>query len=272
MKKGQLTIFVILGLVLSSVVVLSFVFWDTLTEQASKTGIIKGITMSDEARSVETTVKDCLQEEIYLILTNMGLQGGYTDTGSLQTVKVSGFEDLDVPYLYYGGQSKVPTQRQMEIGLSSALVDSSKNCKLDIPGLKISYGTPKPQVRIMSNDVKFSINWPIIIEKEGIKSNIGSFKYSNPLRLNTLAEVASQIIEVQGDGEICLSCLAEIAFKNGVEIDLDQLEDTMFYLITDKESKVDGKEYLFLIATQYSDRRKETESEKLINMMRERLE
>ena len=62
MKKGQLTIFVILGLVLSSVVVLTLVFWDTITEQAAETGIIKGITM-------ENTMTNFIKCLIFHLLT-----------------------------------------------------------------------------------------------------------------------------------------------------------------------------------------------------------
>lgn len=253
MRKGQITIFVILGLVLGTLVILSFMFREGIVEQASKVGIIKELAMSKESRKVQSDMKECMEDAAYDSLIKLGLQGGYVDLGRLQYTQLPEATGLDyegTAYLYYKGQKKTPTLKQMQNELEKDLTTRSTNCKKEYKEFSVSYGRAIPKVEIKENKITFNINWVVEIQKEESKSIVKYVTFEVPLRLERIRNVVNEIIEEQTE-EICLSCMAETGFKNDMIIDVEEINEDIFYLITDEKSKIRDKNYMFLIANKF---------------------
>ncbi|MBL7100417.1 MAG: hypothetical protein ISS23_00510 [Nanoarchaeota archaeon] len=254
MKKGQVSFFVILGLVFSVLIILLFTFKGTVIEQAGKIGIIKGISLSEESKMVQSDVGECMKEEAYNSLIKLGLQGGYLDLERITHAKLSGatdFLDYDgTAYLYYKGQNKVPSLMQMQNDLIEDLIIRSTNCKKTYKDLTINYGRAVPKTEIKEDKIIFKINWVIDIQKDDSKSTVKYVNFEMPLRLGKIREVLNEIVESQTE-EICISCLTETGFKNHMTIDIENAEGDIFYLITDEKSKIRDKNYMFLIANKF---------------------
>lgn len=253
MRKGQITIFVILGLVLGTLVILSFMFREGVVEQASKIGIIKELTMSEEAKKVQSDMKECMENEAYDSLIKLGLQGGYTDLGRLQYTQLPEAMDLDyegTAYLYYKGQKNVPSLKQMQNELEKDLITRSANCKKEYKEFSVSYGRAIPKVEIKENKISFNINWVVEVQKEESKSTLKYVNFEVPLRLERIRNVVNKIMEEQSE-EICLSCITQAGFENDMKIGMEKIDEDIFYLITDERSKIRDKNYMFLIANKF---------------------
>jgi len=254
MKRGQITFFVILGLVILSLIVLMFVFKEEVLEQASKVGIVKGVVMSEEAKKLRLELTSCMEGVAQSSLTQLGLQGGYLDlenvpyTTSAKEVDVLGYDGT--AYLYYKGQNKVPSLRQIQSQLTKDLTEASKFCKKDYEEFDTTYGRVIPKISLAEDKIKFDIAWVIEIQKGDTKSLIRDMKFEFPVRLGRVRNVANEIVSEQEDG-ICLSCLAEIGYENDVEITIENVDGDIFYLITDDNSKINYRSYLFLMANRF---------------------
>jgi len=252
MRKGQITLFVILGIVLTIIVVSSFIFREGIIEKISDTEIVKGISMSEEARMVQSDMEGCMENLASESLVRMSLQGGYLDLGRVPYAQVP--ESLDylnydgTAYLYYKGQNKVPNLRQMQSSLAKELTTLSVMCKKEYKDLSLSYGRVVPKVEIMDGEVKFDINWVIDIQKGDRKSTVKHLKFEIPSKIGKMRNVVNEIVESQ-TGEICLSCLAEIGFENDMAIDMEKIDEDIFYLITDQASK--NENFIFLMANKF---------------------
>lgn len=252
MKRGQITFFVILGIVLLALIAFSFLFKEDIIEQASRLEITKGIVMSEEARKVQSDMAECLQELAYQSLTQLGLQGGYLDLKNIHSIKIDkALKDYDgTAYLYLKGQNKVPSMRQIQNELTKDLDKRSIGCKKDYKGLNVDYGRILPKIQIGENKIGFDINLAIEVQKEDTKITIKRIKFEIPIRLGKIISVANEIVEEQA-GEVCLSCLAETGFENDMSIDIENLNGDVFYLITDEKSKIRDKNYMFLMANKF---------------------
>lgn len=253
MRKGQVTIFVILGLVLGTLVILSFIFREGVVEQASKIGIIKELTMREEAKKVQSDMKECMEDKAYDSLIKLGLQGGYIDLRRLQYTQLPEALGLDyegTAYLYYQGQKKIPTLKQMQNELEKDLTTRLTNCKKEYKEFTVSYGRATPKVEIKENKISFNINWVIEVQKEESKSTVKYVSFEIPLRLKNVRDVINEIIEEQTE-EICLSCITQAGFENDMKIDIEKIDGDIFYLITDERSKIRNENYMFLIANRF---------------------
>ena len=252
MRKGQITLFVILGIVLTIIVVSSFIFREGIIEKISDTEIVKGISMSEEARMVQSDMEACMMDVATTLLIRMGLQGGYLNLEKVPYAQVP--EALNhlghdgTAYLYYKGQNRVPSLRQMQSDLTNDITTLSILCEREYDDLSLNYGRVVPKIDIVDDEIQFDINWVIDIQKGDRKSVVKHLKFEIPSTIGKMRKVVNEIVESQTE-EICLSCLAEIGFENDVVISIERIDEDIFYLITDNNAK--NENFIFLMANQF---------------------
>ena len=252
MRKAQVTIFVILGIILAATIIILFAFRESVMEEATKMGIVKGEAISAEAEKVKLGVTNCLEAGSYDVLYKLGVQGGYIYFDQTPYVRLQdGLNEDGTAYLYYQGQNNVPSVDKMEADLEREFLQISKDCENKFKGLEVTYGTIKPHVQIRETEVLFNFDWPIEVQKDDTKSRITSLAFDVPIRLGLIRDAADEIVQTQEE-KICLSCLTFIGFKNDFTIDIDNLEeDETFYMITDANSRIGSLDYGFFMANKF---------------------
>lgn len=259
MRKGQVTVFVIIGLVLVSLIALSIAFKEEIMEQASKIEITKVLTMSKEARTVQSDMENCLTELAEFGLAVMGLQGGYTTLGTRihhteTTSKMNYLPYFGTAYLYYKGQNLVPTKEMMEKQLSNFMTTGIGMCEKEYTGLEIDYGEVRVSTNIQEDEIKFSLDMDVKVKKGDRESGFKNAKAEVPVRLGTIRNVLDDIIDQQikvSEEELCISCIARVAADNGMEVDIDRIGDDIFYTVTDEQSEITGGAFIFLLANKF---------------------
>lgn len=231
MKKGQVTIFVVLGLVIFAVIGI-YIFYTKIPSIAQGTKDITSLSpqFSESGKQIE----DCLNTVLNDGAVSVGLKGGYMDNSGLKKYDYAG---LDVTYLYYDGQSHVPDKEAVGKALGAYLENNAQQCAdvsediLVTPG-KISSAS----VFIKDTVVDAEVEWPITFKKGDFVSKVDLFRASTPLKLGKIMDEVTgfMAVQVQKPGEICLSCLLDSAEKNNFKIEIDNMITTYVFSITDK--------------------------------------
>lgn len=259
MRKGQVTLFVIIGLILVVLIALSFAFKESILNQASKFEITKGLAMSTEARKVQSDVQGCVKEVAELGIIVMGLQGGYTSLDTrVQYTNTQTVLDY-VPYYgtaysYFKGKKLVPTKEVMEKQLASFVTTHAFLCEKKYEDLEIDYGETNTLVTVQEEKIQLNLNIDVKVKKGTVTSGFKNLKIELPIRLGTIRTVANEIVDKQikvSEEELCVSCIARIAAENGLTVDINKVGGDIFYSVNDERSKIEGYEYTFMMANKF---------------------
>ena len=105
MKKGQVTIFIIIAIVLIGVIA-GGTFLVSQNKKAASLEYFASSSIKPTLNSINSRIIDCSEETSKQALDRIGLQGGYYNKPQVS-------EDLDssfIPYYYYEGQYLIPTK------------------------------------------------------------------------------------------------------------------------------------------------------------------
>lgn len=259
MKRGQITLFIIIALVLVASVVLLFKFKDDIIQQASKVEITRELTMTQEVRKVQSNLKDCTKGIAELGLIVMGLQGGYTQLS--HEIKYTNTQTSMeyIPYFgtaffYYKGQNLVPTKEIMQKQLENFITSNFITCEKQYPGLEIDYGKINTSVKIENEKIILNINSNIKVRKEKIESGFNNIMIELPIRLGIIQNISNNIVQEQikiSKEDICVSCISRIAAKNNILVDIKKINEDVFYTLTDNNSKIGDYDYIFMFANKF---------------------
>ena len=241
-KKGQVTIFIIIAIIIVATVVLFFVFKENLGILGSNPEIsnIKGF--------VESCIEGTGEDAILFVSQN----GGYFLTPEFSTSE-------GIPYYYFNGKNYFPSKERIENEISlymNSLLSFCTNEFINFPGFNISEGDINTKTRIKEEEMIFNVEYPITIKKgESESTIIKDFKNIKiPIDIllvySAIEEMVNDQIE-QESGGICISCITEIASKNDLEIEIIPLEDGVTFTVRDNNLKIKGEALEWRFANRY---------------------
>ena len=216
-KRGQITYFLILGLML--VIVAGFIIY-VRNINVKKPNIEKPSESADTdivKSYAETCIKIIAEEALF---SKIGPQGGYINPKSQPNID-SGksrynsdpiqFEGKSVPYfleeLTINGDTRyytfIPTLDSIEKKLENQIKSEFDNCFdssiFKDKGIVITEPIDKNKVKVSVNanreDVSINFQYPLIVKKGTVQSNLDEFSLTLPIRLRSLHEWASKLVE-----------------------------------------------------------------------------
>jgi hypothetical protein len=238
MKKSQVTIYIIIGIIV--LIVFLSMFW-----LAKQYGIMKGegITGRD-LNLVETYVKDCItfvgQYDLYLL----GLQGGYT---TFPSNNFFSDEQIKTGYAYQNNQNTLAEIYEMEQQLSNYMNTNLPNCinlyfLKEKHNLDVELEEPITKVTIGREDILFTVEWPIEISKGSTKTEISEpFKRIIPLRLSYLHDLAEGFVQekINTGRVLCLDCMGD----KHISVTALPYEDSTLFVIKDSKNLIEAKPF-----------------------------
>lgn len=258
MKRGQVTVFVIVGIVLAIAIILMFTFRERIIQGVNEVGITGTLAMSSEAKQVQSDMTGCIKSLAETGVALMALQGGYTDLGNIPHTdtrsRISYLPYTGTAYMYYQGKNTVPTKETMEKQLAYFITENSMACQKQYPGLEVSYGNMSTSIKINEDNIQIKTNSIVKVKKEQKESSFNSLNTEVAVRLGKVRDVLNQIAEEQiktSKSEICTSCITRIAAQNNMEINIDRIGEDIFYLVTDQKSKLGGNNFIFISANKF---------------------
>src|SRR3989338_422452 len=199
-KQGQVTIFIILGLILIFVVALIF-----LTKQ-EVVKIKPEELIPSEKGKIENFVRACIKSVGEEALFQLGLQGGYIEMPSeisndaSRHVRLSPF--LVVPYWAYGEVKDMPSREEIKQRLDAYMEEHLRGCLFDLNAFKETYNLiEKTEItantEILDNKVIFYVHWGLEVrDKNGEKiSEVINHQGESPIQLGKVYETAKAVVE-----------------------------------------------------------------------------
>jgi hypothetical protein len=201
-KRGQVTIFIIIAILLVGATALFFTFRDSFK--------VAGIPASIEP--VYTTFLSCLEEDVLTGIDVLESQGGYItlpdfEAGSpyMPFSSQLNFVGNEIPYWYYVSgnnlqKEQVPLRSEMETQLADFIEEKISLCRFDNyyeEGFEIKQGDGEAKVNILDGKVELSLGLNLEISRANDTALIGEHKISVKSELGNLYESARKIYEYE---------------------------------------------------------------------------
>jgi len=241
-KRGQVTIFIIIAIVIISAIALFFLF---------RSGIeIPGIGIGKET-SPSSFLESCIEDKIKETTEIISSQGGYINNPLNKTFKFTEEDSpLDISYLCYTQNYYIPCINQ-EPMLIQHLKDEIKNyisddvgdcfdgltSSLDKQGYSVDVKYRGFEVELMEKKVVIEIDAELTLTKSGETTKQEDFKIIVPSRFYDLAIVVQEI--VSQEAEFCnFEYLGYMLLYPQWDIDKFRTSDSIIiYTVEHKDSK-----------------------------------
>jgi len=236
MKRGQVTIFIILAVViLVAIVLVSYYFKDIQSVVNSK-----DLSLPQDILKIKEMRDNCIETNGALSLYLLGLQGGY------YSIPENGLklEDLEIATLVDEGENKLLNLDEISDEYSMVLksqLDTCINYPQDVKVVEDSYNT---KISFDSN-TKVSVDYKLRVIKGDKEYNLDKdLYYTYPIRFREIHSFVESLVDYEIDhpNTFDFSYFAE----SGMEVNVYNAPDVAVYLVTDYESEVDDLDYLFV--------------------------
>ncbi len=242
-KRGQITLFIILGIALLLAVVLVIVFREKLT-------IFKpDQLLPTETSAVAHYIEGCTDTAARDGLAILGSQGGYIwlpgiiEDNPLAVIDTG----IKVPLWQYRTENRIPSIELMQSHLSRYVNENLKTCLGGLSDFKAQYtivekGDIQTETTLTSQLVSFKVTYPIdIINKEGKKiTDIHDFQVDVPYKLKDMYEVAKAIMEKESaDAKLEKITIDLLALDSSIPLVGSELScSKKVWLASDVQSKI----------------------------------
>ncbi|MBI2573256.1 hypothetical protein HYV86_05325 [Candidatus Woesearchaeota archaeon] len=281
-KKGQISVFMVLGLV---VLLVMFIFIGAIQQKHSPVNSDQQVQLAYDTALVEQTVSNCVEDVAARSLITVGYYGG-------KDRLVGPYYDdvlFDSNYLFYNDTSLMPNATQVEDTLelmvqkrvvdcihfvsnsssssssfSRNTSDSSPNSRsvettslLDynslFEGIEVTpLDPPTVDVNLAEEHVLFTVNWPVEVRHGEMAREISDFSPSPfMLHFKSMIDAASLFVSQLAVNNGTLDALSLV--EQNVTYDISLLgNDTYLVLITDNSSLINYRPLGFLFAGQFN--------------------
>lgn len=252
-KRSQTTILIILSIVIV-VGILSTAFVIT---QNKKTALSKEYfsqaNIKPTLESIKSQIIECSKETSINALEKIGLQGGHYKKPD----KYFDLKSFFIPYYYYEGTYYPTNQINSEKELNNYINENLENCleEINYEDYRISYKIPRTESKIRDKEVIFKTNQQFKIEKEDnfITFELSDYPQKIPSELKSIITLADFMTEShkQDPAMYCISCLADLAEKDDLFIDIFNFRENEILVII-SENHTSSSPYSFEFLNKYT--------------------
>jgi len=235
-KKGQVTIFVILGILIVVAGVLYFSFRDVVDSS------VGGFSGSNQVKVfVDECFEEVSEEAVYLV----GEGGGYFISENFS-------EETGFNYHLYGEENYFPSLETIEEEISLYVATNLFFCINDFQDFsefEIEYGKIDVSTEIFNDSVEVGLDFPVSVRKGEEVVRFESFdKIIIPVRLGEMHFVLDKLIseDYYGEKGICLSCIDELVYEHNFVFEHVGLGEEDLFLLIDFENEKTEKPYMFV--------------------------
>ena len=182
MKRGQVTYFIIAGLIVLLAVILIFSARLSFLKDVYEGQRTKLLGVPADIKPVGDYVQGCLDQTANDAIVFVMLQGGYVEP-SLNPGVFIGYNSVDIPYWYYNNEDTSSNITDIEYSISSYAENVFPTCidsvKSNFKDYTIDYTTIFPKTSIKGDKVLIDINTDIKVNYKEKTYSLKNFK-TNP--------------------------------------------------------------------------------------------
>lgn len=248
-KRGQVTIFIIVGIViLAAFATILFLVKNFTTQDLN---VEKEEALPSEIGSVSLFVENCLKntgEEA--IIYNFINGGFYLPDFNFQ------YQNWKVPYYFYLGEDLYPNQTSIEQGINEYVQNHISDCLNDFiyfKSFQIKTDKPLVQTSILESKVKLKLDLPMKITSVNQTKEIKFFEAEINVPLRRAVLMIGRIAKYQklNPNEIMLTKLVDDSAKNNYSFKIYYQKDEIIYLFTFENLDIKNKPLKLQFAAKY---------------------
>ncbi|MEM2915909.1 MAG: hypothetical protein QXT19_00920 [Candidatus Woesearchaeota archaeon] len=228
MKKGQITLFIIIGLIL--LVSASIVIY-LVTEKAVKP-VEEEIMVPEDVRPFYDFIEGCVDEVAREGIGILGLQGGFIELPGIiertptAYIPIDTFNQFKVPLWYYEGEDRTPSLSFMEREISRHVNKRLKECTGEFEAFKDRFriteeGNISTMTIIGDNEVIMRVSWPISLASGERTIKIPDFITRTPVRLKQIWELANATMAKENELAMFENLTIDLMAADSENIPLD---------------------------------------------------
>jgi hypothetical protein len=244
MKRGQVTLFVVLGIVIVAVVGLAIYYSDSISDAIRAAEVQETSAVSQEAKAVQSFVKGCLKKTAENSLLTVGSKGG-------KNVVSSGFtkDGFNTNYLFKDGVKSFYKKDDMGVEFSRYVDSNIAKCTLGFKGYKgVTASSPKTSVKISEDSVTFTTKWAVSVKGGSAEETLKVFKERLEVNVNGIYSITSSILDSLSSKSLCVSCISKDGAKEDIDATIDVYDKDMVFTLDDTESDLNGTSLKFIFA------------------------
>jgi len=219
-KRGQLTIFIIVAVVIVTGI-LVYLFFPETEKQYYSSDFLTGRNLDSKSQTIRNAVLDCIETNTRQAIITIGVQGGRYERPEHYYSLNNGF----FSYYYYEGEYTMPSIKDFEKAIEDYTENNLEEClnSGDYP-IKTRFSTPIVKAAIKEDEVTFKIDSQITIEENNtIKVvELSEKEFSQESTLKKMIDIATYLTEYHKTDSryFCINCLGEIAKEKEVNVDI----------------------------------------------------
>lgn len=249
-KRGQVTIFVITGIVILAAAIILLLVRTTLVKEELETQTPEGVLLS---ASVKSYVESCLQNTAEDALVFIGQHGGYYDLPDGYDPRFS------LPYYFYEDDSTYPSQQEVEEHISEYVNRGLFFCTRNfVPfreqGVDVRPGEVQATTKLFDEKARVEIVYPLTITQRDASTALSRFSVEIPSRVKIANAVAREFMVFQEENPdvICISCLVGLALDNDLRVEMYFVrEGEIMFTIVDEKIPVKDEPYTYSFLNRY---------------------
>jgi len=242
-KRGQVTIFIIIGILIVVGVVLFFILSGDSTEEQPQVDV--------DIQPIYNYVQGCLDESVDEGIFYIAERGGYYNLSEVQKTDI-----LGIPYYIQNTSITMISKQEMENQLSKSIEDDVSSCVdfKQFEDYEIKSETLTVDSSIEKEKVDVDMEFPLNIRKGENTYQIENFKNTKQIRLGGIYDAISEYINQQsGISEgFCINCFLEISENYDFTVDsFDTSGGSKIFIVSDYNSKLNGEELIYSFAGRF---------------------
>ena len=245
MKKGQVTVFIIISILIVFAGILVFLLINPKNSSNLDKTSEELQSLSREAQSVRSFVSDCIDESIDSVLYEIGQHGG-------RFLAFPNSHSIDVNYVRIISGDIAPNLDEIEKEISDYLETEIYLCAgniIEFTQVNVTAGEITSKIVINDDSINFNIDYSINVREFDTSSSFSEFNRINRNRLGLIYLLSEKMVrdfEESEDGSICISCILSEGAKNDLFVDTVTLDEkTIFVVIRDPNYLIKDFSYEF---------------------------
>lgn len=250
MAKGQVTVFIIVGIVIVLVLGITIFLMQKVAKERLQAEAEQPLVLREEP--LQQAVDDCVQDSLERAVFFISRQGGYYRTPP----PYFEFAVFNVPYYFDQQILSVPTKVEVEKNLAEFIRHDFAVCEEEIKRFpqKITIaGKPTVQVSLFPSTIRATVAIPLHLHIGESIVTVDQFQAKISSELSTILEVRDLLLQEQEKypEAVRLSEVVHLAEERNIPFTLENIEGTVLYQLgVPSESPNHGK-LLFTFAIRY---------------------
>ncbi|MEW5897020.1 MAG: hypothetical protein AB1668_04970 [Nanoarchaeota archaeon] len=253
LKRGQVTVFIIIGIIVLFVVVgLLFVVKSVTKEKTEAEQ--QAMAEAYDFNSINMFIDHCLERTSNEAMKYVGFRGGYYHVPEPAENQIF----IKIPYYFDLGQKRFPTKEVIAHQIEIYVEDEMKSCLNDFTVFKNQgFGFDEAEMKanvILSRNVHVELKYPPQVMKGQTTKKFDTFSYTLPVNFEHVYSIVEQTVSEQerNPNFVPLGHLSVASQENDFTFEVSYLDnDAVVYSYVFDQYPIDREEYVFVFANRY---------------------